>query len=189
MSAADELNLQAPLDQLAAELQNFAFSSSQLHEIWQAHLAAPEGVQRCARQAQAYGAARGNNGAGLLLTMLRRGDHLHQPDPAQPRITGWRFVRGTHSGTYIEHPEGTDELPPRYDFATRSPFSPGGRGRDPFGADIPTRINPLKTFVQATASHYDDATLKAELRQKGVTDDELIPLLDLAATIRRRATD
>ncbi len=28
------------------------------------------------------------------------------------RKTGFRFVRGTHSGSYVRDPEGTDPLPP-----------------------------------------------------------------------------
>jgi hypothetical protein len=30
------------------------------------------------------------------------------------RRTGVKFVRGTHSGSYIRDPEGTDMLPPSY---------------------------------------------------------------------------
>ena len=30
------------------------------------------------------------------------------------RRTGIRFVRGSHSGTYVRDPEGTDMLPPGY---------------------------------------------------------------------------
>lgn len=28
-----------------------------------------------------------------------------------PRVTGYRFVRGTHGSTYVRDPEGTDKLP------------------------------------------------------------------------------
>jgi hypothetical protein len=34
---------------------------------------------------------------------------------AAPVKTGIRFVRGTHSGSYIHDPEGTDKLPPGYE--------------------------------------------------------------------------
>lgn len=33
---------------------------------------------------------------------------------AKPRVTGWRWVRGTHGGTYVADPKGTDRLPPGY---------------------------------------------------------------------------
>jgi hypothetical protein len=42
--------------------------------------------------------------AGGVLESVQRG----------PVITGWRFVRGTNSGTYVRDPFGTDEPPESY---------------------------------------------------------------------------
>lgn len=57
---------------------------------------------------------------GLLLKMIRDGDHRAEHDPSAPIPTGYRFVRGTHSGTYVEDPAGVDPLPAYYDFRTRA---------------------------------------------------------------------
>ena len=35
-------------------------------------------------------------------------------DPPKAHRTGWRFVRGTHAGTYIADPKGCDVPPPGY---------------------------------------------------------------------------
>lgn len=38
-------------------------------------------------------------------------------EPVAPRTEGWTgytFVRGTHSGTYVRDPQGVDRLPPGY---------------------------------------------------------------------------
>lgn len=71
------------------------------------------------------------NPLGLLVRMVRDGDHrLPAPSPLtddetarletarvarsraeSPRRTGWRYVRGTHSATYVPDPEGTDRPP------------------------------------------------------------------------------
>jgi hypothetical protein len=40
-------------------------------------------------------------------------DSTRPNEQLRPR-TGYRFVRGTHSGTYIRDPEGTDRLPVGY---------------------------------------------------------------------------
>jgi hypothetical protein len=42
-------------------------------------------------------------------------DWLGQRVDYGPRKTGLRWVRGTHSGTFVTDPEGTDELPPAYE--------------------------------------------------------------------------
>jgi hypothetical protein len=93
----------------------FGFTRRQKREVWQAFLECPDGVGRCAEAARVAGDANGNAGAGLLLVMIRRGDHRRQPRPDRPRVTGWRFVRGSHSGTFVPDPAGTDPLPAGYD--------------------------------------------------------------------------
>ncbi len=45
-----------------------------------------------------------------MLAHLEIGDSNIEGQEHRPR-TGWRFVRGTHSGSYIRDPEGTDRLP------------------------------------------------------------------------------
>lgn len=82
--------------------------------MWDAFLVSPSGLERCAYAARALGRRYGNQGAGLLLTMIRRGEHALEPDESVRRVTGWRFVRGSHSGTYVPDPQGTDPLPKGY---------------------------------------------------------------------------
>jgi hypothetical protein len=41
-------------------------------------------------------------------------DEAQNPRKPAVRKTGWRFVRGSHGGTYIEDPNGTDRLPAGY---------------------------------------------------------------------------
>jgi hypothetical protein len=103
-------------------LAPFGFTGRQKPEVWAAFKANPDGVERCALEAKAYAQREGRNGGGLLLTMIRRGDHLLEPDLTTQRPTGWRWVCGDSraAGTYVEDPEGTDRLPPGYDF-TPSP--------------------------------------------------------------------
>jgi hypothetical protein len=115
--AADE-----SLKELAHRLlAPFQFTAAQKREVWEALKASPDGVERCALQAKAYAQRDGTSGAGLLLTMIRRNDHLIEADPDVLRPTGWRYVRGTHSGTFVPDPSGTDPLPAGYDFMTHSP--------------------------------------------------------------------
>jgi hypothetical protein len=92
----------------------FGFTRRQKREVWEAFVAHPAGVGRCAERAKATGERTGTTGAGLLLTMIRAGEHRLDPHPARARVTGWRFVRGTHSGTYVPDPAGTDLLPDGY---------------------------------------------------------------------------
>lgn len=54
-----------------------------------------------------------------MLADLEIGDSRIEGQKQRPR-TGWRFVRGSHSGTYVRDPEGTDRLPPGYDLAVRA---------------------------------------------------------------------
>ena len=51
----------------------------------------------------------------LLATIVDLPDEWRDELPRE-RVTGWRFVRGTHSGTYVEDPKGVDRLPLGYDF-------------------------------------------------------------------------
>lgn len=110
----------ADAEQLRSEARRlfppFGFTEAQKREVWEAFRANPDGVERCALRARATGKRNGNTGAGLLLEMLRRGDHGATFDPTARQITGWRFDRSTASGVYVEDPEGTDPLPPGYDF-------------------------------------------------------------------------
>lgn len=112
-----------PLTQAQCDLlSSFRLTRQQKAEVWAAWLASPDGTERCCLQAQAEGARRGNTGAGLLLTVLRRGDHLADRSEVGRRVTGWKWVRGTHSGTYVRDPSGTDPLPAGYDLVTRAPW-------------------------------------------------------------------
>jgi hypothetical protein len=52
--------------------------------------------------------------AGVTVWELR--DYLRSNVRAGAnRLTGYKFVRGSHGGTYLADPEGTDILPSRYD--------------------------------------------------------------------------
>ena len=76
----------------------------------------PEGVERCATDALATGRAPG----ALFATMIASGEHKREPNGTSgKRITGWRWVRGSHSGRYVEDPKGTDNPPPGYDTTTK----------------------------------------------------------------------
>ncbi len=97
-------------------LASFGLSPRQKVEVWQAWQESPEGTERCALRARSEGRRSGLRGAGLLLTMIRAGEHLDAPDASAPRYTGYRFVRGTHSGTYVRDAHGTDPLPEGYRF-------------------------------------------------------------------------
>ena len=89
--------------------------------MWDAFQANPEGVERCALLARAKASRSGTAPAGLLLTMIRAGEHLLEAKPDTAIPTGWRWVRGDSgaAGTYVEDPNGVDQLPPGYDFSTR----------------------------------------------------------------------
>jgi hypothetical protein len=114
----------------------FGFTPPQKREMWEAFKASPDGVERCAEHAKVAGRREGRSGAGLLLAMVRSGDHLRVLEPDARRVTGWRFVRGSHSGTFVEDPAGTDPLPPGYDFVTRSRV-----GHEPAEDDLPTTLD------------------------------------------------
>ena len=95
-------------------LQSFKLRRSGKAKVWAAFLDNPDGLVRCANEARLYAARNGGTGAGLLITMIDRGEHLTTLDPTARRRTGWRFVKGTHSGTYVRDPRGTDPLPAGY---------------------------------------------------------------------------
>jgi hypothetical protein len=124
-----ELPPQGPTQDSREEAQRllapFAITDERARrEVWTAWNINPEGVERCVLEARVLGKRAGNTGAGLLVTMIRRGDHLIEVDPTAKRITGWRWVTGVGhaAGTYVRDPEGTDKLPPGYDLSTRSPI-------------------------------------------------------------------
>jgi hypothetical protein len=95
-------------------LGDFGLTDAQKAELWTALKANAEGVERCVERARATGRRHGRSGAGLLVWMIREGEHLLEPDPSVRSVTGWRFVRGSHSGSYVADPKGTDPLPPGY---------------------------------------------------------------------------
>lgn len=84
-------------------------------ELTQAWGESPDGVLREAAVAQPGSVDPG----AVLIARVRKGCHL-EPDPPAG-ATGWRFVRGTHSGTYVRDPLGMDVVPEGYDFVTRAP--------------------------------------------------------------------
>lgn len=95
-------------------LRSFSLTRGQRREVFTAWKEEPVRVHEFAVVAQEYGRQHGTSGAGLLLTMLRRGDHyppLHE-QPRDPRpITGWKWVRGSHGSTHVADPDGRDPLP------------------------------------------------------------------------------
>lgn len=97
-----------------ALLASFNLEDKGKGEVWDAFLENPEGLIRAAKEARSIGDRNGNAAAGLLISMVRRGDHKAKHDPKRRRITGWRWVRGTHSATYLPDPHGTDPLPEGY---------------------------------------------------------------------------
>lgn len=103
--------------------------------MWEAFKANPDGVERCALRARAVGQRMGRTAAGLLLTMIRAGEHLLEAQPETKMPTGWRWVRGEGgaAGTYVEDPEGTDRLPPGYDFTPSPKYQ---RPEDPKSAPM-----------------------------------------------------
>ena len=113
-------NLEEPLRELLA---SFQFTAPQKIEIWDAYKANPSGMERCALRAASKSQRQGRTGAGLLLMMVRTGEHLLVAEPDTPITTGWRWVRGDGgaAGTFVSDPNGVDRLPPNYDFTTHNP--------------------------------------------------------------------
>ena len=101
-----------PSPQVVTLFQSFGLNRQQKRELHAAWLDEPETVEMIALDAQAYGRARGNTGAGLLMTRIRRGDHYPQPERDMRPVTGWRYARGTHGETWVADPVGRD-VPPR----------------------------------------------------------------------------
>src|SRR6478735_8870911 len=86
---------QDPREEARRLLAPFAITDERARrEVWTAWNVNPEGVERCVLDARVHGKRSGNTGAGLLVTMIRRGDHLIEADPTAERITGWRWVTG-----------------------------------------------------------------------------------------------
>lgn len=104
-------------DETRELLASFKLREAGRAKVMQAWLDNPEGLVRCAYEAQLYASRNGGTGAGLLVTMIDRDEHLTSLDPNARRVTGWRFVRGTHSGNYVRDPRGTDPLPAGYGVA------------------------------------------------------------------------
>ena len=104
----------------AAALAPFGLTGSGKLEVEEAYLEAPDAVDEIIRQA-VESAAKGKlrtTPAHVLVAACRKGDHLRIQAmlhvPRRERRTGWRWVRGSHSGTYVQDPEGTDRLPEGY---------------------------------------------------------------------------
>ena len=76
------------------------------HEAWTAFDSNQQGTIRCARKALG-----GRSPAGLFLHMIRQGEHMKPGRRQGKRRTGWRWVRGTHGGTFVPDDKGTDHLP------------------------------------------------------------------------------
>ena len=89
-------------------LEPLRLTLKQRNEAIEAYGVNPRGVRRLVREAMTRA-----NPAAAFLARLRRGEHL-RPDNDHRPITGWRFVRGTHSGTFVEDPRGRDRLPTGY---------------------------------------------------------------------------
>lgn len=100
----------------AALMDELGLTESQRQEARGAYREAPAGVIACAEAAL----RRSNSEPrALFLTMLRASDHrrAHEQQPDHRPWTGWRFVRGSHSGRYERDPKGRDPLPAGYDGA------------------------------------------------------------------------
>jgi peptidoglycan/xylan/chitin deacetylase (PgdA/CDA1 family) len=98
-----------------ALLASFGLTEAQKARVWAAWQASPDGLELVALRAREEGKRGGTSGAGLLLHMIARGDHLLEQNPNAPRVTGYRFVRSTASGRYVRDPAGTDPLPIGYE--------------------------------------------------------------------------
>ena len=114
---ADDEQAPTETDPGTALLDAFGLTAGQRREVDAARADAPEGLLVVARESRRYGAKRGNSGAGLLMHRIKRGDHYEaelalEPEAERARITGWRYVRGSHGSTYLQDPEGTDVPPP-----------------------------------------------------------------------------
>lgn len=104
------------LDPAAKQLlQGFGFTPEQKREVWEAWKHRPDRCELLAQQARARGRRDGTTGAGLLLTMIHRGDHLLEQQSGAQRVTGYRWIRSTHAGRYVRDASGCDLLPIGYE--------------------------------------------------------------------------
>lgn len=100
------------LHQQAAELfADMGLDGAALAAAWDAFATHPEGTVKVALGS--FG-AHVNSPAQLFGWFLRRGEH-ERAQLNGHRRTGFSWKRGTHSGTYVRDPRGTDPLPPYYD--------------------------------------------------------------------------
>lgn len=74
---------------------------------WLAFDAHPKGTVQIALES-----FEGRNPSGLFLFFVGRGEHMRRN--GGKKRTGWKWQRGTHSGTYVRDPRGTDPLPMGY---------------------------------------------------------------------------
>lgn len=91
----------------AAELfLELCLDEAGMEKAWACFEENPQGVIEIA-----YSSFEGRRPGGLFLHRLLAGEHKAY----RGKRTGWRFVRGTHSGTYVrDHENGRDPLPPNY---------------------------------------------------------------------------
>jgi hypothetical protein len=102
-----------------ALINSFGLTDAQRATIDGAFHDAPQGLIVVALACRSYGHQRGTTGAGLLMNRVGKGEHFDEelklnPEPKRPRVTGWRYARGSHSGTYVHDPSGTDVPPHGY---------------------------------------------------------------------------
>jgi hypothetical protein len=135
----------------------FKFHASQKKEVFAAFKKNPDGVERCALRAKAAGSRTGTTGAGLLLSMIRAGEHELEPDLTAQRPTGWRFVRGEGgaAGTYVQDEAGLDRLPAAYDFATHNPTANEPR---PDEIEVAPVTDAVKSELDRLAGHSAGVT-------------------------------
>jgi hypothetical protein len=95
-------------DMAAALFREMRLTDEGLRLAWLAFNENEEGTVEIA-----LAAFEGRNPAGLFTFKREQGEHLVTRGGGERR-TGWRFRRGTHSGTYVRDPKGTDVLPAGY---------------------------------------------------------------------------
>jgi hypothetical protein len=132
-------------------LASLGFTQPQKREVWTAYLEQPGALELLAQRARSVGRREGTSGAGLLLSMIRAGDHELELAPLAPRVTGWRFVRSIASGRYVRDPAGVDPLPAGYTFERSVTNLPAREDRAPRSAsglrslDLPHKSDEQQT--------------------------------------------